>query len=73
MIVPTKQPPSVPCSNHLELVEGSGGGELGEECRLSFVHRNVIKLTYSFLMPGDIVNLTGLFVLIGFIIPSFLI
>ena len=58
MIIPSGQPSSVPCSDHLALLEG--GGDLGEECRLSFVHRNVIKLTYSFLIPGAVVRISGL-------------
>ena len=57
MIVPSEQSLSVPCLEHLTFIQGSGS--LGDECQLTFSHRNMVKLSYSSLMPGDIVNVAG--------------
>ena len=57
MIIPSEQALSVPCSDHLTVV---GEGTLGDNCQLSIIHRNVMKLSYSGLLPGDIITVTGL-------------
>ena len=61
MIISPQQPLSVPCSDHVVFEEGDG--ELGDNCRLSVIHQNTMKLSYSRLLPGDIINIIGIFLL----------
>jgi hypothetical protein len=58
--IETNQPISYPCSDYLSFYTGTGS--LGENCRIHFIHGVTIKVTYSQLLPGDVVdvrNITG--------------
>ena len=54
VLIPTALSLSLPCSFHL-----FSSSSLGEGCRLSFVSGNLIKISFSTLFPGDVVNIFG--------------
>ena len=66
--IPSSQPLSLPCSEYMRFDRGDGEG-LGDECRVSFLFGGVMKISYSKLIPGDIVaffNIDGRSVLFFF-------
>ena len=66
--IPSSQPLSLPCSEYMRFDRGDGEG-LGDECRVSFLFGGVMKISYSKLIPGDIVaffNIDGRSVLGNF-------
>ena len=52
--IPSSQPLSLPCSEFMRFDRGDGEG-LGNECRVSFLFGGVMKISYSKLIPSDIV------------------
>ena len=61
-MIPSSQSLSIPCSNHLSIPPSpspSPSSLLGNNCQLSFIHTNILKISFSHLLPSTSVTLSN--------------